>query len=160
VGPTSTVSLLIIITSGNFALLTDLNDFPLGLWGGGDVTGADNVCVYRNAATGQYTVTASSANAAGGVFRLSDAGVNFVPYQVGWTDVTGSNFAASTCVGGGGPCAGSGVASAVQTGANPTSTNCGGATNATLSLSILGANLTAVPGGAYTDTLTILISPM
>jgi hypothetical protein len=159
-GPTSTGTSNLSITVGNAAQISNMNDFALGLWAGGNVTAADSVCVYTNTAGGGYTITPSSANAGGtGLFRLTNGAAAYLPYAVGWTGVSNSNFAASTCVGGGGACAGSGVVSAGQTGADTTSRTCGGGTSATLSVELLATDLSAAAPGNWTDTLTIVVTP-
>jgi hypothetical protein len=164
-GPTSTGTSVVTVTTGNVAMLTGMADFDFGVWVAamGDVTMADNVCVYTNTAAASYTITPSSANSGGtGLFRMLNGGVNLT-YAVGFTNATGSNFAGSTCgAAAGDPCVGSGTPSSVQTNADVAFTNCSdvGGSNATLSIQILGADLSAVPGGVYTDTLTIVVSPL
>jgi hypothetical protein len=160
-GTTSTGTSVVTLTTGDAYQITQVSDINIGpvvLPAAAAATGTDFNCVYTNNATGNYHVTLSSANGAGAGFRLTN-GVDTINYQAGWTGVTGSNFAANSCTAVPGTGCTDGVISpAVQTGANNI-INCGGFTNATLSVSVPAANINAVPAGAYVDTITILVSP-
>jgi hypothetical protein len=121
-------------------------DFSFGSWGGsGGISDDDDLCVH-NSVTSNYYLTATGD---GPGFSLVKGG-DTIDYTVRWNDQTGTtgNIALS-----------SGVQSALQSGANTSSTNCGGGNNANLQVSITEGELSAAVPGAYTGTLTILIEP-
>ena len=73
-------------------------------------------------------------------------GTNFVNYAVAWND--GGGLAPTT----------NGTPLLGQAG-DAVSTNCGGATPATVQVTIGIGAITAAPTGSYGDTLTVLIAP-
>lgn len=145
-GLTSTGTTDISIIKGDTAQITGLTDIVLAPWTVGDPApvGTSPACVYTS--TGTYQMTATSANGSGTTFRLTD-GTNFINYTVQWNDGVGGLASTSN----GTPLAG-------LTG-DAVSTNCGGATPATVQVNISNAQMTAAPEGTYGDTLTVLITP-
>ncbi len=148
-GLTSTGTTNISITKGDQALITKLTDINLGAWTAGAVTGVSNACVYTT--TGGYSVTATSANVgATSTFRLFNGTAGYITYTVQWQDNGGTYdpTAYNTALIG-------------QAGDN-TAQDCGGAaaTNAKVQVNITNAQMTAAANGVYTDTLTLLITPL
>ncbi len=145
-GLTSTGTTDISIIKGDTAQITGLSDVVLAPWTTGDPApvGSTAACVYTS--TGAYQMTATSSNGAGAAFRLTD-GSNFITYAVRWNDGSaGLQLAAN------------GTALTGQVG-DAASTTCGGATPATVQVSIGAGAMGAAPTGNYGDTLTVLIAP-
>ena len=145
-GLTSTGTTDISIIKGDTAQITGLTDIVLAPWTINNPTpiGTSPACVYTS--TGTYQMTATSANGSGTTFRLTD-GTNFINYTVQWNDGVGGLTPTSN----GTPLAG-------LTG-DAVSTNCGGATPATVHVNITNGQMNAAPEGTYGDTLTVLITP-
>lgn len=143
-GATSTGTVVINATIPNLAQISRLDDIALGTWSGVDLTGFDDLCVFSS--TRSYTITATSANGTGTTFRLSD-GTNFIPYNVSWRDSAPATTALA-----------SGTASGAQA-TSATATNCGGSDNTRVSVTVPSAGIAAAPAGAYSDTLTLLVTP-
>lgn len=157
-GLTSTGTVDISLAKGFVVQITGLLDFTVPLWtnGDGDVELTQDVCMYTNNGAGDYLVTTTSANAAGGQWRLFDGGINYVTYDVGWVDSPGGNMAASTA---GGAFA-SGAVSVNQTNAETADPTCALGQSATLVVFVAqAANLGLAPNGVYTDTLTVVVQP-
>jgi len=144
-GSTSTGSVVINATIPNLAQISRLDDINLGSWSGADLNGSDQFCVFSS--TRSYTITATSANGTGTTFRLKDSGTNYIAYTVNWTDSAAAVSALS-----------SGTASGAQA-TSATSVNCAGADNTTVAINVPSANVSAVPAGSYSDTLTMLVTP-
>ena len=149
VGSTSTGSLSITVTVPSLARITKLADIALGSWSGtGAVSGSANaICVWSS--TGGYSLTASGSGAAN-AFTLA-SGANTLAYSVQWAQTGGASSGSAVT---------SGTALTGQT-TNATSTDCssGVASTAGVFVSIPEANLAAKPAGAYTGTLTLLVTP-
>jgi hypothetical protein len=145
-GLTSQGTTIVSITKGDVVMITGLTDIALAPWTTGQPApaGLSSACVFTS--TGNYQVTASSANTTGSDFRLTD-GLNFIVYTTAWNDGV-SGAAALT---GGTPLT-TRVGDAV-------SMNCGGATPAQVTVNITVAEMNGAPVGSYTDTLTLLIAP-
>jgi hypothetical protein len=119
------------------------------------VTGSDNVCYY--ATTNNYKITmdsTSSATVAGDLKLVS--GTNSMSYKLDWTETTGDAQNASWGVAAGGTI-NDNVATGNLTSDNKTSANCGGATNATIAVTIPMAAFNSAPTGMYADTVNITI---
>lgn len=144
-GSTSTGSVVINATIPNLAQISRLDDINLGSWSGADMNGSDQFCVFSS--TRSYTITATSANGAAAVFRLKDAGTNYIPYTVSWTDSAATSLPLLNAV------------TSLPFATNATSTNCGGGDNTTVSINVPTAGIGSVPAGAYSDTLTMLVTP-
>jgi len=146
-GATSTGDLDVSVDIADRVQISGLDDIDFGAYAGfGDLDSNDAFCVYRNG-TGAYNVTISSAEADGGTFRLSN-GSDFIAYSVSFND--DADITGGTDVGSGDTLAGNGSA---------TSLTCGGASNASLGVSIPENVLQAAASGAYTDTITLLVEP-
>lgn len=150
-GATSTGSVTITASVPNRARITGLTDVaftnqdPATL-----ATDAQDVCVWSNTATKEYTITATGSGTAS-AFTLSD-GSGTVAYTVEWASSSGqtSGTALST-----------GTASAALT-STATNQNCasGPAASASLVVEIATAELgTMSAGNSYTGTLTLLVTP-
>jgi hypothetical protein len=153
-GATSNGSKLITITIPKRVQITNVADFS-ATWNSGDGNLEDNddLCIYSNAGTGQYTVTADSADGSG-TFTLDSGGTNLV-YAVAWTAASAGNFAGGTALT-------DNTASGTFAGASTTSATCSGGDTATVSIQILSAALEAVTGTTtdFTDTLTLTVTPI
>ena len=127
--------------------VSDLDDIPLGLYGGsGDMSGTDSVCVYRNDAAAAYEIQAFGQGAAS-AFVLEQA-TDSVPFEVEYDD--GSGFASLSAAG-----------APVSAGnADTVSTACGGVGNATVRVTVRGADLANADAGAYSGTLTLSVAPI
>lgn len=150
-GATSSGTSVVSISKGHLVRISDIADFTFGAQTSTPAKSNDNICIYST--SGSYTVTASSANGSGSLFRMADSGAtNFVNYTVEWNNAaSGTSGTALTNT----------VASATQTGADTSSTTCSGSTNARLFVQVDNTTFTAAPSGvSYTDTLTLLVAPM
>ena len=149
-GLTSTGVAAISVTVPNLIKITNMADIAFGTWSGsGDLNSNVDVCVYTNKASGTYRITATGSGAAS-AFTLASGG-NTLPYNVYYNDVSGTTGAvqvtAATVLNG-------------QTGAHVTSQTCGGSNTGNYHVEILDASLQAVPSGAYTGTLTLVVEPV
>ncbi len=147
-----TINSAITVTIPSVVLITGLNDIVLSpISTASNAAGNTTACVYTNVAAnpGSYFVTATSANALGGVFRTTN-GSSFLSYSAYWN----SNASAipTTLLSSGGK-------TVRQTGGSFTSQNCAGLANANFNLQFLASNLSAAAAASYTDTVSIVISP-
>lgn len=145
-GATSTGSLVITARVPNLVRITGLADLDLGTWDGANpMAGSDAVCVYST--TRAYTLTAMGSGA-GNAFTLTD-GTNTVAYSVNWQSEGGANNALTTGT------------TVPNLGANHNSVTCNGhaSDNATVTVSVSVAALSAIPAGTYTGTLTLTVAP-
>ena len=146
-GATSTGTADITVTISEQYRISSLQDYTFGTYAGtGDLTSNDDVCVYHNG-DGLYTVTATGSGAAN-AFTVTN-GSNTIAYGVAFNDQTGvvGQTALTT-----------GNASATQSGANVTSSDCSsGGLSANLEVELLEAALQAAPAGAYTGTVTVVV---
>lgn len=146
-GATSTGSLDITLTIDPLVQISALDDIALGTYtGGGNMTGADDLCVYSN--NGGYDITATG-NGAGNAFELIGAGAN-IPYTVEWATTAGAGTGTALTTG---------VTLASQTGTFTGGPNCGGVDNAQVIVTVDSADLAAAPADAYTGVLTLLVAP-
>lgn len=115
------------------------------------VTGSTTACIYSNLLTpaGSYFVTASSANASAGAFRVLQ-GTRFITYNAYWSPTSTASQTVALV---------SGTKTAQQSGGSSTSLTCGGVANANFNISFNSAQITGAPAATYTDTVTLLISP-
>lgn len=144
-GATSTGSVVINATVPNLARISRLDDINLGTWSGADLNGSDQFCVFSS--TRSYTITATSSNGTAALFRLKDGGTNYIPYTVTWTDSAPTSLPLLNAI------------ASTPFATNATSTNCGGADNTTVTVNVPSAAIGAAPAGAYSDTLTLLVTP-
>ena len=142
-------NLVMTLRISEIVRISSLDNVLLGPWGGsGDLSGDETFCVYSNNDSAGYTISFSSPNESGGVFRLSNgSGTEFVDYQLEFAD----------SVGGAGSAVGTG--SLVGNGSNSAS-DCGSVDNARLSVSVSEANLGSATPDSYSDTVTILVAPL
>jgi hypothetical protein len=149
-GSTSTGTASVSVTVPNLIRITGMADFPFGAYGGsGDLNNDQNVCVYTNKASGTYRVTGTGSGG-GGAFTLAKGG-DTLDYAVYFNDVTGTTGEQPLTAG---------SALAGQSGANTSSQTCGGGSSANYHVEILETDLLAVPAGAYSGTLSILVEPV
>jgi len=149
-GATSTGTSVISVTVPNLIKISGMADIAFGTYSGtGDLNGNEDVCVYTNKASGTYRVTGSGTGG-GGAFTLQSGGNNLA-YNVYFNDVAGTTGEAALT-------AGSALNS--QSGASTSSQTCGGSNNANFHVEILSTNLLAVPSGAYSGTLTLVVEPV
>lgn len=127
--------------------VTQVNDINLGSFDGvNDMTGSDELCVYRRGG-GQYGVTITGSGAAG-AFSLSTGG-STIPFSVTWDDGNGVQTVDPGVL----------LSGLANTYTTDTECNGGAANNATLGVQ-LNANdvrTAATATGAHTGTLTITV---
>jgi spore coat protein U-like protein len=142
-GATSSGSIDIDLIIPNLAQISGLDDLST-TWTGGNVAMTENFCVFST--TRSYTIQADSANGTGTDFRLHNGG-NYIVYDVDWTDTA----PVTVNLNHGSPSA--------TLASSATSATCGGGTNTSLTVNIVGTAISAVPAATYTDTLTLLVTP-
>jgi len=147
-GATSTGTSDVSLTINQSYQISGVSDLALGAWSGtGDLSGNDDVCVYTNDASAGYQVNITNST---GSFTVANAGATAsVPFAVKWNSTTGTS--GNQAVTYNSPLAG--------TGANTSSTNCGGGNDANFEVSVLAADLSAAPADSYSSTLSITIEP-
>jgi hypothetical protein len=145
-GATSTGSLDITLTIDPLVQISALNDIALGTYtGGGNMTGADDLCVYSN--NGGYDITATG-NGSGQAFELIGTTEN-VPYTVEWATSAGAGTGTALTTG---------VTLAGQ-GGTFTTPDCGGADNAQVIVTVDSNDLGSAPADNYIGVLTLLVAP-
>lgn len=145
VGFTSTGTLDITIQVDDEVRISALQDIDLGTFAGVDASGSSTACIYRNTAP-TYQITGTGSGAAN-AFTLTN-GIDTVDYSVSYT----TSGAAQSLT--------SGVALTGQTGADQTSTTCGGTgNNGTVGVTVAAADAAALPAGTYNGTLTLVVAP-
>jgi hypothetical protein len=147
-GATSQGSLDITLTIDPLVQISALDDIALGTYAGlGDMTGADDLCVYSN--NGGYDITATG-DGAGQAFQLT--GTNsaaIIPYTVEWATSAGAGSGTDLTTN---------VALPGQGGAFSTP-DCGSADNAQVIVTVADAVLAAAPSDDYLGVLTLLVAP-
>jgi len=132
--------------------INQLNDFAFGTLtanGTTNVSRTDNLCAYTSATTLGYRVTASGSGSSG-AFTLANGG-NALAYTVQWSGTSGATSGVQLT---------SGTAlAAITTSTANSACLLGTGTNATVIVTLPAANVTAVPAGAYSGTLTLTIVP-
>lgn len=147
-GTTSSGSMSINLTIQNRVKITKIDDILFGSYLGiNDLVGNDDMCVYRNGSNGSYNIKASSLNATLTDYRVKK-GTDYIVYYVEWTD---NGWAGTTSL----------VPDIALTGqrGSSNSQSCAGSTNATLTATLLEADLQGATTGFYEDTLTLLVAP-
>ena len=146
----STGTFDINVTKLDAVQISNLNSIVVTQVGsaGNPVIGSDSVCYY--ATSGNYTIRMSSSNPT--PFTLV-SGADSMSYILNYTETTGSD----TATWGGGNL-GNNVISGSFTSENKTSANCGGSTNANITVTIPAISFDNAPTGLYTDTVTITIA--
>lgn len=148
-GTTSTGQSALTLTVSEMVKITSVGDLGFGTYSGAlaDLDQNDNVCIYRNNSAGTYYVTATASE---GDFELVDGVKAPIPYTVYFNDVEGTTGEIELEYN---------TKSAQQSGANVTSLNCGGGTNANFHVNIAQADITVADAGSYTGTLILLVEP-
>lgn len=148
-GSSSQGSINIDLNKGDQVRISSLADVDFGA-----VVSAPNdlfidVCVYST--TGSYDITANSSNPNGNSFRLANAGAtSFITYDLEF------NNAAS---GVGGTDLNNAVTSGAFGNANTVADDCGGVDNARLFVEINAGSFNSAPSDAYSDVLTLVVTP-
>lgn len=151
-GATSTGTVAVSITIPALVQISSLADITLGSTSTFPATGNTTACIYSNVASplGSYYVTASSANVSAGAFRVKDSGTDYITYSAYWNNTAAATQTTALV---------SGTKTAQQTGGSAVSLTCGGSPNANFNISFSAAQVTGAPAAAYTDTVTLLITP-
>ena len=146
-GGTSQGDIDIDVSVGDEILITALADITGTHVPGNNFTGSSPACVYTNNPTGNYNVTMTSANpGAGNEFQLNGPS-GLIIYTVDYDDGDSS----ATML--------SGQINTTFDNADTASTNCGGAPQSSIDISVPAASLDAVAAGTYSDVITILVAP-
>ncbi|MFM1848286.1 MAG: hypothetical protein RL417_1760 [Pseudomonadota bacterium] len=125
-------------------MVTISSDISLGTWTGvGDKESSVGVCVYNSGGSG-YSITASGS---GGGFSLTGTGGSIV-YGVSFSDTGVSGTFAELTNG----------SSRSFSGADESSSNCGGSSNAGVRVTVSEAALGAAAPGNYSGTLTLVLT--
>lgn len=140
-------STVITANIGNLVLISNIDD-PITLLPNalGDLTYTDSICLFRNGAAAQSLNITFNSTTGTGAFQVTD-GTNLVAYNVGVVAGTFNGNVSDNVV----------VAAAAASANTPT---CGGADNASYTLTIPQASVVAATAGNYTDTLFITIAPL
>ena len=149
---TSSANSEISVTIPPLIQISGVSDLELGTWTDVNTNlekGAE-VCIYTNLSSAGYQVTASG-DGTGGAFEMTDSGSGAtIPFSLEWNDeATPTGATALTA----------GSALSGQNGANTTSQNCGGGTNAYIKASIGAPELIEAESGDYQGTVSILVEP-
>ncbi len=147
-GTTSSGVSSLSITKVNSVKITGVEDIAFGSVVAAPNKSSFDVCIYST--TGSYNIRASSANGTGTNFRLHSSG-NYIVYDVEW-----NNAASGTS----GTNQDHNVTSSTLTGADSSSQSCGGGDNARVFVEVDGTSFNSAAIGTYTDTLTLLITPV
>lgn len=142
-------NLVMILNVAEIVRVSALDNILLGQWSGsGDLSSDETFCVYSNNDSAGYSISLSSPNESGGVFRLTNGtSTEFVDYQIEYADsVGGVGVPVSTS-------ALSGTGSNIQA-------DCGSADNARLSVTVTESDLGLATPDSYSDTVTILVAPL
>ncbi len=149
----SSADLDVTLTVPTMFRISGIADLSFGSYSGnGNLALDDDVCVWTNAAGGNYQVTAqgSGASFAFTVVKTGDASKT-IPYAVKWNNTSGTigNVALTA-----------NVASGNMSGANNESISCssGPSDTANFQASFTQADLLATVAGVYTGVLSLIIS--
>ena len=156
-GATSTGSIGISVNKPIMAQISGLVDLsvPSFTAGMGAQDLSENVCVYSDTPSGGYKITATSTNGTAGAFAMIN-GANNLAYTVNW------NAGGVGALGAQGSVLTSGTQSGSLSHASTTSATCSNNASPTarLDVNITQGSLDAAVEGVYTDTLTLLITPV
>lgn len=153
IGLTSTGTTVISVTKGDGVQISNVSDVLFGATATTPAPQNMDSCIYST--SGDYNVEAQSLNTNGSNFRLTDGAAtpSFINYTLQWDDTvsaaTGTPLAESTVV--------TGFTNAFT--ADPT---CGGGASGRLIVTLQGGGaggFNQAPTGAYSDTLTLIVSP-
>ena len=145
-----TVFIDFTVTINPFVLVEGLDDIDLGSYVlGNDPSNSDSFCIGTNVPAGATIITTSDSSSTG--FHLTGATAgDEIPYTVTLTDSNGTNHSLSE--------GGIGL-SLMQSQLDDL--NCNGTTggNVTMTVTATAANVDNAPSDAYTDTITLTITP-
>lgn len=148
-GADSTGTSTVTVTVPTLVKITGLANITFGTWSGsGDLNDDEDVCVYTNLAAGTYYITASGSGAAD-AFTLASGG-DTLAYRVYFNDEDGTTGEAELTAT---------TKSAQQTGAHVTSQTCVGGDTGNYHVQIEASELSTVPAGSYSGTLSLLVEP-
>lgn len=152
----SQASLDVSLSVATLFRIGGIRDINLGTYtGGGTLSDNDDVCVWTNAASGSYRVTARGDGGSPGQYLFTVAKVGdptqTIPYAVRWNDQSGTagNFALTT-----------NQITTNLSGANTQSSTCATGPVATANYQVVFGqeDLLGVRSGTYRGTLTLIIS--
>lgn len=149
----SSAELDVSLTVPTMYRISGVGDLAFGSYSGsGSLTLNDDVCVWTNAASGSYRVTAKGdgTDFAFVVKKQGDTSKT-IPYSVLWNDESGTTGAISLSAN---------VTSTNQTGANSQSISCSSGSNATgnFKVTLSQSDLLKAVSGSYSGVLTLVIS--
>lgn len=148
-GTTSTGTMALSVTVPKIIVITNVPVPGAATFNGStDVNLSGSLCVGTNSVG--YTITATSTNSVASLFTLSD-GTNTVNYNVAWSNAAGATTG-GTAFGFSG--------TSINYAAGPVANLACGTNNASVIITVPAANLQAVPASTYTDTLSLLVSPL
>lgn len=152
-GTTSTGSIVITVQVASRVQITALNDVTFtGIDPSVTATNAQSNCVWSNTATKGYTITATGGGT-GGAFTLRSGALTPVSYTVQWNQSTGQSSGTALS-------AGTASATFNSTATTPTCATAP-ATTSSLIVTIPSAQLLNMASLTnYSDTLTLLVSPV
>lgn len=132
--------------------INNIDDLALGTWSGvGNLSVADNVCIFSRHSGQAYGITLTG-DGAGGAFTLSSGAPTLLPYRVYWNDEIGQVGKVEVFAG-------------VKLGSQTNGSrfrNCRfvpTGTNANFSVEISSTDLEGVQSGTYSGVLTLFLSP-
>lgn len=152
VGATSSGSVDVLLVIPSLIQVVVEGNVDLGIFdpaAAADETGATGACVRTNGAT-TYDITATSANDAAGVFRMSDGGTNFIAYTFNWGGVALTSGVLND----------NGGAGFNRDNAGPGFTTCTATGNGKIDVVVPEANMLGAEAGSYQDTVTLLVAPI
>ncbi len=148
-GATSTGQSDITLVKGHGIRISDVDDVNFGTTTTNPADQYEDICIYST--SGDYTVTATSANGLGNQFRLlGQTGFEYIVYDIEWT----SNTSATA-----GDNLNNGVVSNIFNGANSVLEDCNGIPTARLIVDIMNGSFNAASQDTYADVLTITVEP-
>ena len=151
-GSSSTGDFGIDLTVPNLIRISSLTDQTLVYTPGSGATVTEDFCVYTNASSGTYNVTATSAGTArngGTAFLLDDGAVTnpgTMEYTVNYEGIALAEGTLNNNSGTGFP-------------ANTAAIDCGGADPVSVIISVAQSQIDSAAPATYTDTLTFLVAP-
>lgn len=153
----STGDLDITVEIPDLVQISGLNNIDLGTFSGSDLSGEDQVCVYRNG-SGDYEITFTAgsnngaADAAAGVtaYELESSAGDTIAYTVDFEDSVAGAYTDTDV--------GIGSALTGQSGDDADAT-CGSGSNAKVRVNVAATEMESSPAGDYVGTLYMTVSP-
>jgi len=151
-GTTSTGNITINATISGLVQISNLSDLSFSsLTGTTDTTLSENVCVWSNTSTKNYTIKATG-NGTASAFTLASGSNAPLPYGVSWAATSGASSGTSLTTN-------TTSAAFASTATSPLCSTTP-TTTATLFVTITAANqYTMVANASYTGILTLLVTP-